>query len=78
MFLGCAEIVYAFVEHLNHLGKILPESLHDATQGPKEDAAVPKVVAFTDKLHCGVVIGFLFEHFHFHNILECGIMNAEC
>ena len=65
LLFGRAEVVDAFLEHFDHLGQVCFEGLHDATQGPEEDAAVPKVVAFADELHRCFIVRLLLEHFDF-------------
>ena len=73
LLLGRTKVIDAFFEHIDHLRQIFPKSFHDAVQGPEEDAAVPEKVAFSNKLQCRLVVGFLLEHFHFHHLWKCGI-----
>ena len=67
LLFGRAEVVFPFFEHLDHLRQELPESLHYAVQGPNEDAAVPEVVAFCDKLHCCFIIRLFLEPLNLDN-----------
>ena len=71
LFLRCAEVVDALFEHFHHLGQVLLECLHDAVQGPEEDAAVPEVVTFCNEFHCCIIVRFFLEHLHFHHIRKC-------